>query len=91
MPDPDRELRYFQICVPQARHFLGDIRSRLAEFPEIVVVLRTRRPDLLELCYTAGHARPHAWLAALRAAGYRIQHGPLRSEPESAAVGDDAA
>src|SRR5207245_2260839 len=49
------------------------------EFPEILDVFVTSRPDALVVVY-AGRPHPGRWLAALRAVGYEV---PGRRQPNA--------
>lgn len=60
-----------QINVSRARDMVEEIRHELFEFPEVLDVLVTGRPDRL-VVVSRGRPRPGEWLRALRAVGYRV-------------------
>ena len=72
----DTEFESYQIAIGRARSVRSDVWHHLTVFPEIVAVSATQRPDVLEIYYVAGDARPSEWLAALGAADYKV-HGSL--------------
>jgi hypothetical protein len=68
----EAEFETYQIAIGRARSVRSDVWRHLTAFPEIVAVSATRRPDVLEVYYVAGNARPSVWLATLSAAGYKV-------------------
>ncbi|MEA2211033.1 MAG: hypothetical protein QOF83_981 [Solirubrobacteraceae bacterium] len=63
-----------QINVSSARDIVQEIRHELFQFPEVLDVFVTGRPDWL-VVVSRGRPRPGEWLRALRAVGY---HVPVR-------------
>jgi hypothetical protein len=73
-----------QINVSRARDMVQAIRHELFEFPEVLDVFVTGRPDWLVIV-SRGRPRPGEWLRALRAVGY---HVPVRRHATQAAEAD---
>ena len=73
-----------QINVSRARDMVQEIRHELFEFPEVLDVFVTGRPDWL-VVVSRGRPRPGEWLRALRAVGY---HVPVRRHATLAAEAD---
>jgi hypothetical protein len=73
-----------QINVSRARDMVQEIRHELFEFPEILDVFVTGRPDWL-VVVSRGRPRPGEWLRALRAVGY---HVPVRRHATQAVEAD---
>jgi hypothetical protein len=73
-----------QINVSRARDMVQEIRHELFEFPEVLDVFVTGRPDWL-VVVSRGRPRPGEWLRALRAVGY---HVPVRRHATQAAEAD---
>jgi hypothetical protein len=60
-----------QIHVSNGRDMVNEVRSELFNFPEVLDVFITGRPDaLVVLC--SGRPRPGEWLGALRRVGYDL-------------------
>ena len=59
-----------RIHVSGGRERVHEIRNELFDFPEVLEVLVTGRPDVLVVVH-AGRPRPGEWLRALRRRGYR--------------------
>jgi hypothetical protein len=76
-----------QINVARARDMAQEIRHKLFEFPEVLDVFVTGRPDWL-VVVSQGYPRPGEWLRALRAAGYQV---PVRRHATQAAEVDRQA
>lgn len=78
----------YKIYVSKGRDRVNEIRSELFDFPEILDVFITGRPDSLVVVYQ-GRPRPAQWLRALRTAGYalpgRSRSGHRRHRPQSLA------
>jgi hypothetical protein len=71
-----------QISVSRGRDSVDEIRKKLFEFPEVLEVFITGRPDsLVVVC--SGRPRPGEWLRALRAVGYQV---PARRRPTTTAL-----
>jgi hypothetical protein len=73
-----------QINVSRARDMVEEIRHELFEFPDVLEVFVTGRPDCL-VVVSRGRARPGEWLRALRAVGYNV---PVRRHVTQAAKAD---
>jgi hypothetical protein len=73
-----------RITVSRARAIVQEIRHELFEFPEVLDVVVTGRPDWL-VVVSPGRPRPREWLRALRAVGY---HVPVRRHATLAAEAD---
>jgi hypothetical protein len=73
-----------QISVSRGRDSVNQIREKLFEFPEVLEVFITGRPDsLVVVC--SGRPRPGEWLRALRAIGYEVS--ARRRPPTTASEG----
>jgi hypothetical protein len=70
-----------QINVSRAREMVQEIRQELFEFPDVLDVFITGRPDWL-VVVSLGRPRPGEWLRELRAVGY---HVPVRRHATQAA------
>jgi hypothetical protein len=73
-----------QINVSRARDMVEEIRHELFEFPEVLDVFVTARPDCV-VVVSRGRPRPGEWLRALRAVGYNV---PVRLHVTQAAKAD---
>jgi hypothetical protein len=73
-----------QINVSRARDMVEEIRHELFEFPEVLDVFVTGRPDCL-VVVSRGRPHPAEWLRALRTVGYNV---PVRRHVTQAAKAD---
>jgi hypothetical protein len=60
-----------QIHVSHGRDMVNEVRSELFNFPEVLDVFITGRPDAL-VVVCSGRPRPGEWLGALRRVGYEV-------------------
>jgi hypothetical protein len=77
----------YQINISKGRDRVHEIRNELFDFPEILDVFVTSRPDSLVVVFW-GRPRPGEWLRALRALGYAV---PARRHASAAAPEVDRA
>jgi hypothetical protein len=82
-PRKDR-VQTHQINISRARDMVQEIRHELFEFPEVLDVFVTGRPDWL-VVVSQGRPRPGEWLRALRALGF---HVPVRRHATQAGEAD---
>jgi hypothetical protein len=83
-----------QINVSRARDMVHEIRHELFQFPEVLDVFVTGRPDWL-VVVSRGRPRPAEWLRALRAVGYHVpvrRHAtrPVEADRQGAAAAASA-
>ena len=76
-------MQTYQINISTGRDNVHDIRAELFNFPEVLDVFVTSRPESLVVVFW-GRPRPGEWLRALRAVGYEVLSG--RHASASAAV-----
>jgi hypothetical protein len=77
----------YQINISKGRDRVHEIRNELFDFPEILDVFVTSRPDSL-VVVVWGRPRPGEWMRALRAVGYQV---PARRHPSAPVSGVDRA
>jgi len=61
----------YQINIAMGRENVHEIRAELFNFPEVLDVFVTGRPESLVVVFW-GRPRPGEWLRALRAVGYEV-------------------
>jgi hypothetical protein len=74
-----------QIHVSNGRDIVNEVRSELFNFPEVLDVFITGRPDAL-VVVCSGRPRPGEWLGALRRVGYDV---PAKRHATAVAVDGD--
>jgi hypothetical protein len=74
-----------KIHVSNGRDMVNEVRSELFNFPEILDVFITGRPDAL-VVVCSGRPRPGEWLGALRRVGYDV---PAKQRATAAAFDED--
>ncbi len=77
-------MQTYKINVSAGRDKVNEIRLELFNFPEVLDVFVTGRPDSLVVVFW-GRSRPGEWLRALRAVGYEVPRRRPSHPPRSEA------